>query len=99
MHSCVVQKEALAELQRRIADLDTELKELRKVHSQQQQQGNSFKRAEGSHHAIMEALQTKRADVLEAAQMEQVCTYGEGMLVFMYAAGPGRQPKLLRKAC
>ena len=52
--------------------METQIKELKKAASKQQQQGAAIKRSCNSEQAALDALKMRRADLLGAAAMEQV---------------------------
>lgn len=68
-----MQTREVQELQRQAQDVETQIRELKKSASKQQQQGASIKRSVTSEQAAVDALLTRRADLLSAAAMEQVC--------------------------
>ena len=68
-----MQTREVQELQRQAQDVETQIRELKKSASKHQQQGAAIKRSVTSEQAAVEALLTRRADLLSAAAMEQVC--------------------------
>ena len=52
--------------------MDTQIKELKKNVSKQQQQGAAIKRSVTSEQAAVDALSMRRTDLISAAAMEQV---------------------------
>lgn len=68
----LVQTREVQELQRQAQDVETQIRELKRSASKQQQQGAAVKRIVTSEQAAVDALLTRRADLLSAAAMEQV---------------------------
>ena len=68
-----VQTGEVQELQRQAQDVETQIRELKKAASKQTQQGAAIKRSFNSEQAALDALKMRRADLLGAAAMEQVC--------------------------
>ncbi|KAK9820343.1 hypothetical protein WJX72_009251 [[Myrmecia] bisecta] len=66
------QRRQVNELKAQADEVEVELKELKKEAAKQQAEGAKLNRQVGSHTAAIDALQTKRSDLLEAAAMEQV---------------------------
>lgn len=62
----------IQELLRQLQDLETQIKELKKTASKQQQQGAAIKRNVTSEQAAVDALLMRRSDLLSTAAMEQV---------------------------
>lgn len=64
----------IEELKEKAEAAEVELKEAKKEVARHQAKGNAARSVLATHEAALEALATKRSDVLEAAQMEQVCS-------------------------
>lgn len=62
----------MQELQRQAQDVETQIRELKKTASKYQQQGAAVRRSVSSEQAAVDALHTRRTDLLSAAAMEQV---------------------------
>ena len=71
----IVQNREVQELYRQTQDLETQIKELKKTAQKHNQQGAAIKRSVNSEQAAVDALKMRRADLLGAAAMEQVCRY------------------------
>ena len=61
------------ELKAKAEEVETEVKDMKKQAAKQLAAGGALKNAMASHEAAIEELRTKRADILEAAQMQQAC--------------------------
>lgn len=67
-----MQAKQVQELQRQAQDVDVEIRELKQAATKRQQQGAAVTRAFKSQKAALDALRTRRADLLGTAAMEQV---------------------------
>lgn len=67
-----MQTREVQELQRQAQDMETQIRELKKTASKHQQQGAAVRRSVSSEQAAVDALHTRRTDLLSAAAMEQV---------------------------
>ena len=67
-----MQTREVQELQRQAQDVETQIRELKKTASKHQQQGAAVRRSVSSEQAAVDALLTRRTDLLSAAAMEQV---------------------------
>lgn len=70
--ACSVQAKQVQELQRQAQDGEVEIKELKQAATKRQQAGAAVNRAFKSQKANLDALSTRRADLLSTAAMEQV---------------------------
>ena len=68
-----MQNREVQELQRQTQDLETQIKELKEAATKHNQQGAAIKRSVNSEQAAVDALKMRRADLIGAAAMEQVC--------------------------
>lgn len=68
----LVQAKQVQELQRQAQDVEVEIKELKQAATKRLQQGAAVTRAFKSQKAALDALRTRRADLLGTAAMEQV---------------------------
>ena len=68
-----LQNREVQELQRQTQDLETQIKELKKAATKHNQQGAAIKRNVNSEQATVDNLKMRRADLIGAAAMEQVC--------------------------
>lgn len=62
----------MQELQRQASEIEVEIRALKQAATKRQQQGAAVTRAFKSQKAALDALRTKRADLLGDAAMEQV---------------------------
>lgn len=62
----------MEELRAKAEAAEAEVRTAKKEVARHQAEGNAARRALAAHEAALEALATKRSDVLEAATMEQV---------------------------
>ncbi len=67
-----VQTARMEELRAQAEAAEAEVRAAKKEVARHQAEGNAARRALAAHEAALEALATKRSDLLEAAQMEQV---------------------------
>lgn len=68
-----MQVKSIEELKAKGDAAEGEVRAAKKDAAKHQADGNAVRRALSAHEAALEALAAKRADVLEAANMEQVC--------------------------
>lgn len=68
-----LQTARMDELNAKAEEVETEVKAMKKEAAKQLAAGSALKNAMASHEAAIEELRTKRADILEAAQMQQAC--------------------------
>ena len=68
---CCLQRERMDELKAKAEEVEAEVKALKKETARQLAGGSELKNEVAANEAAVEELRGKRADILEAAQMQQ----------------------------